>query len=398
MTVPDNTVTKELTDEEKAAKAATDAGKETIEAKEAEEVTGSEDVVAKLEAMSAGTEPTETATKEGEKEVETKPAEVEPTAAHDDAGKRKDEVVEKKETKPDDQAAAELRVQRKKDRELIDSLQDQLKTLGDEVTTIKTTRRSQDDASPEQVFQMLHASEAALADGIGENLYGPDLEKATKEHGHHEFVRSLAIKAITENLSADEITDVVTKANSGMYGAASEHVAAAAIRYLPLAQQRERQQQQQEQGKTEDQEKEQAEARRIYEQEGARIASEMPDVVKEDSEIHKYIPTFNERFLGKTDEKGEIIEEGIFPKDYARAIVARPWVHAQLLSESFKASRVDAIQKELVTITTERDQLRKQLRLRDVPENGSPPVSDADTGERTSADVITDLEEMSKNA
>lgn len=314
---------------------------------------------------------------EPEKKEEVKPDEgtekkeeekSDPEKKPDEAGKTEPEKKsEEDEGKPGNKEAAELRVQRRKDRERIDALEEEIRGL-------KESTKQPEKPKPDDVFLWLAKAEEG---------------ELNNYDGQNEEVRRQALDLIHNALNADEVQSVLQKANSGQYGDYSKIIAEHALKSLGSISVRESR-------NSEQKKVAQEKATRVYKEELDRVLEEMPDFGNKESALNKHIDVWKKEWLGDVDDKGMPTGSGILPKEYVHAIVARPFIQAKLIELSHRASTATSLKQTVDKLNVEIAVLKEKLASLGINHAKSSPPAGGDKV-RTAEDIKSDLARLSSN-
>lgn len=279
--------------------------------------------------------------------------------------------------KPDNKAFAAMRVANKELERQINELREQLgKVQPDPAreTATEVTQPQADKVTAEDVVRtMIRAKNGEFT-----------------QPGQNEQVIKFGTQALTDELSSAELVDVYKKAQAGMFGVDSGEIADMVRDSIPLAMAREQQAAKAAQAQEVDQQK----AQQAFRSELEQVRKDFPDLADDKSEMAKTLQAWDEKMIGKYDpQTGRITEKGALPEDLAMYLIAHPYAHARMVKDAYEASL--PAKSELTKIKEENAQLRKRLGLVDAPERSTPSVSPEAKTNRTTDDVLRDLERLS---
>lgn len=352
-----------MADEQKTERTADDVLKEleALEHKSDAKVVQSEPVQKSEEAEKKGDQPSVTETEtvpDPEKKAEETPAE------GDDKGK------EGKALSPEekrDHAFAEMRrkiAEQEKELEALKSAQKEVATAKSEVS---------DKSQSEKVATPKVTADEVL-DIYTRAKSGDLTEEEISMIGSEQNAIALCEKILSEKIGASELF----AARQRLAAAQKAEAVELATKFLPVAQQRERIE-----AETVSAEKQRYD--KSYQEEIGRVQKEIPEIVKQDDPLAKYMIEWDSSHLTQFGRNGEVVKQGKLSAEMSRYLIQHPYEHATMVKSYFdQISAAKGVESAL----------KKKLALSQSPESGSPPAGQTKK-ERTADDILKEMEKLS---
>jgi hypothetical protein len=192
--------------------------------------------------------------------------------------------------------------------------------------------------------------------------------------GNEQNAIALCEKILSEKMSANDIF----VARQKMAAAANAEAVEIATKFLPVAQQRERIEADRVQA-----EKQSHSAK--YAEEIERVKKEIPEIIKQDDPLAKYMIEWDNSHLTQFGRNGEVVKQGRLSAEMSRYLIQHPYEHATMVKSYFD---------QISTAKGTENVLKKKLALSQSAESGSPP-SGTTKKERTADDILREMEKLS---